>query len=246
MKDDKELGSNLCANVQDQRKLRTRERNAVLDLIERRGLDPIDFTWDQRLVAGGIVESIEHASSESYFTVGVSDDGTYYFGEFEPGNTAQVQRFGGLDRHETQINLGVWLTNVRTEIAEADRWAEVADARQELSSVFDATDELDAPLSDADRLRIGEHLAWIRETITSNHELTTEQLALLDTRLADLEAAAHRLTRKDLAMVAIGTVFTVAVELSLPSDVRTELMRATIGVISSIVRHVAELPPPLA
>jgi hypothetical protein len=231
--------------VQDERKLRTRERNAVHAAIERLGLDPVEFTWSDRLSAGSIVESIEHAPTDSYFTLGVSDDGTYYFGEFEPGNVAQVQRFGGLNWPDAEANLRAWLGNIQTEFAEADRWAEVDHAREELSAVFDGDADFDVPLSPDDQQRIVEHLGWIRETITTAQDMTPGQLALIDTRLGELEAASHRLTRKDFALLAIGGVVTLVISVGVLPEVRSELLRATIIVVSAITRGVAELPPPV-
>jgi hypothetical protein len=216
----------------------------VWEQIEHLELDPLEFRWSERVDRWDKVDSLEHDATGSYFLIGVGGDGTFYFIEYDPGTTAQVSKEGGLSWPDTLIHLRLWLKAVAEEADEPDKWETTDEAREQLTSMLDATVGLDAPLSTLERERIVEHLSWVREEVVVHHDLTPGAVAMLDARLEEIESAASRLTKKDFLNYAIGAMVTLAVELALSAEIRSALLRATIAIVSNTFEGFRELSPP--
>jgi hypothetical protein len=75
-----------------------------------------------------------------------------------------------------------------------------------------------APFAEAEQEQISAQVKEIRAFITAMQELTADQLADVDERLANIEETSKRLGRKDWLMASVGAVFSlVLTDLITPS-----------------------------
>lgn len=227
------------------RKLRSRELNSVLRVVENVGFDPAEFRWDERTGNSLLeeLESLEHEESDSYFAIGITGDGTFYFGQCDPGAVTQVERFGKCDWPDITSHLTRWLRDVKP-LDEPNRWVEVGKSQEDLASALGVSASLETTLTDDEQQRVLEWVDSIRTTINETHELDKAQIEILDARLAEIAEASKRLTRKDFLNYAIGSVLTIGIELSLRGSVATDLLRAALTVVTHIVTGFPELSPP--
>jgi hypothetical protein len=230
----------------DERALRNRERRVLHDLVVANGYNSNEYEWTttHHPGSGGFgarIEALEHRRSGSFFAIGVASDGTYYYGSFDPGQEAQVDRFGGRKWAEVTDLFVDWLGAIDPD-EEADPWEEVAYTREELVDALGAQ-TANTALSSSEQTQVEEFVAAVRVTVTSARELSPPELERLDERLAEIEDAARRLTRKDFYNYAIGAVLTIAIELSLRSPTLGELVKHAIVALGHLVSGIAELPP---
>ena len=92
----------------------------------------------------------------------------------------------------------------------------------------------DTPFTPEERDVIATQLREIRELIVGGASLNAAQLAALDERLEYVEAASHRLSRRDWANIFLSTIFSFAMEHALGSGLVTEVLQLAAHVLGHL------------
>lgn len=197
--------------------LRKTQREDIFGAIEGAGFRPQEFGLEW---ATGADESIcRHQSGARFAVRGVAGDySTWWSAGDEP-----VWEREKLSWFRVMEQVGFWLSAVKRDVETPDSWAQLQRERQLLASVSDEAVE-NTPFTAGERDEIAEQLRELKNYIMRTHELSDEQVRLLDERLAYLADAAKRVGRKDWFLMASGAMLSYVLAAALPPDAATHVL----------------------
>jgi hypothetical protein len=245
--------------------LRKRQRNDLFAAVVDSGLNATEFdlsvknvppsatvgallTREQQADDDNWLAIIDHPASESRFKV--------Y--PLSPTSPSRLPRFFvwskvGADPFEREyplewsgvpVSAAEWATGVKDYVDTPDLWNEMR-AQRELLAETTLESLENTPFTPAEQAAISAQLREIKNYISENYELTSEQFARAEARIDEAEAASHRLHRKDWLLLFLGTTVTLYVADVVPA---TAVQHITALVLQGLghLFGIAGSPPPIA
>ena len=222
-----------------------RRKNRLLEVIREVGFDPHDFTagQDKSSPAESFVVRLKNSSFS--FTVYPSEGDYDYFNIchtlLAPGfpespvmpDNGFVMPFG-----QVETKFREWLERVvegyKKEERLPDLWAEVGASPPILQIYRDK--EWEGKFSEMEKTEIRSSLGRFKVLLVDEFSPSRAQLEVIDQRLWYVAAALDRLNKFDWLGVAISTLMTIAVALSLDTDKGQQLFELFRTALSGIAR----------
>jgi hypothetical protein len=219
--------------------LTTTQGNDVFRLIERNGLDPHAFHWDE---TRAFTQRPYPADLLLYWPAGKPQAPEVFFAfgrdrlACSPGSERLYEEWRASEwRDETLPYVALWLSNVRRESGPSlwesfplERLGAVPEGRfnpQEHAVLLTRLHELE-------------------QRLTALESLTPEQKNLVRNEVRRIADAAQRLDRPEWLRFALGCMLTVVVASTIPQTVGASLMRWAVsafhGMVAGTVRYIPE------
>jgi hypothetical protein len=191
------------------------QANQVLEAFRKLDVDPASFVWELEEEP-----TLRHSASDYFFHFGLVDYGQHQ-AYYCPGeSTAHEESRGG--SWEGQLALVErWIVNLKREVGVPDLWAVLSE--QTALAQAASADSPNTEFTASEREQISAVLREIKAYIEHTNELNETNRVFLDSRLAYLEDAAHRLGRKDWLNIALGVLVTVVWGLVMAPERANEL-----------------------
>jgi hypothetical protein len=201
--------------------LRKVQKNEVLEILRNAGLDPSQFSWEQRYYSSGKyqgpAELLVHGSSGFFFEFSLRD-GSRHFARMSPGPEAsQDSAYPG----SWELQRGYverWAADVRAELEAPDLWDSLPSwhSLTELPPIF----EENSRFTQAELIEINERLDAIGAQLTSLAE-SNDLRTLAHGLIEHLRGEAPRQGRRDWVFLALGALLSFMVNAAFdPSRVR--------------------------
>lgn len=214
------------------------ERNAVLEIVQKFGLDPGEFSWEitnfhEYSNSGDTLHcnssKLSHGSSGFYYTFGSYTD------EYSPGYRDRVEtadvtdhRSSFLDPSDTKWGkrskaLQMWLGALREEIEAPDLWACIG---QEKALPYAASSEAadNRPFSEDEQADISRKLDELKGYIFEGQRFDASQADYIEREFSYIREAAKRFGRKDWLRLLLGVLVGQVVNLALSPEKARGLM----------------------
>lgn len=176
------------------------------------------FLWFSRTYSWAVT-AVGHPDTGSYFKIAQVDSQEFLIYFWTKNDVAAEERsnpweYGEGDRHSWEAviqNFTAWLGTVR----EADAYLKMPDLWEELKqnkkflTGSEEGDTENTPFTLSEQAEISAQIKQVRDYVKTNFELTSEQIADLDTRLDQAEEASRHLGRKDWMMLFNGAIFSL-------------------------------------
>lgn len=201
--------------------------NQVYEAIEKAGLSPDDFHWDD----DGDDTRLRHRPSVAYFVFG--GNASKYVVRYAAGD----QPVWKLEKHSWQAvmtSVESWLWDVKRDADTPDLWAELRGRTQLLDGVWDEAFD-NRRFTPDEQGEIAKQLSEFREYVQSAHPPSEQQLADLDAKLDYLVDAATRLGRKDWLIIFVGAIVAWLVASALQSDAAGQIFEALMSGIAQLL-----------
>jgi hypothetical protein len=133
-----------------------------------------------------------------------------------------------------------WLDAVKVHIERVEEYERAPDLWKELKRSKDflggqpEQDVENTPFTEAEQVEISGQIALIREYIKTAHELTSEQIAQVESKLDEAEGASRRVGRKDWLMAFNGAVFSLLLTDLITPPTAQHIMLMTIHGLSHL------------
>jgi hypothetical protein len=208
-------------------RLKQRQLNDILSLIQQSELDPSEFEWAD-------VESIEHQGvivghrarfgHECRISVLTHRPSKYFckFGlayiTFSPGAQHRVEFHEHLDVWEVKLQFTrQWLAELRKEVEAPDLWADIGQEKV-LSTAASSTDLDNRLFTAAEQSLIAAKLDEIKGYILEEQHFNAEQAEFVQREFADLKESSRRFGRKDWLRVLLGVLISQVINLALTPE----------------------------
>jgi len=218
-------------------KLLKTQKNQVLNIIYKAGLEPANFSWT--------TQQIPHTSvPPPYKIIQVPRlnylDGEHYFRfekyscTFSPGAKKAVQHEAGATSESFGGQLyyvDKWARCLKREIEAPDLWAEMEKYKTSISLTI-PEQLLNEPIPACEAEKISEKLSLLADKIEEHFELKDGQNQFVRAKLNYLAEAVKRQRSVDFVYTVIGVSVTIAMGLALAPDRAKEfweLMRSLMG-----------------
>jgi hypothetical protein len=207
-------------------------RNEIFETLLSAGRDPRDFE-----LTG---ETLSHPASGSSLTVG--QHGQSFIVRYWAGDADVVER-PSLPWGSVLGSVDEWAEEIERYASMPDLWAELASDREVITRAS-APDVENAPFTESERSDVVKQLAEIRRYAKTALRLSDQRMEELDGRLRYLEEATARVGRKDWLLIAIGTMFSIAVAAIIPPDEVRNLITIFLQPLGHLFGHAfPQLPP---
>jgi hypothetical protein len=190
------------------------QKNEVLRTIQTKGLNPVDFEWQEGKSRHKRIPKIAilvHRPTGYYFKFDYDPDG-FYFAIYSPGDDS-IDCQTNSDDWESMIgHFEEWLQSIDCQTSTPDLWS----AFRKESQLIKATSEAqidNSPFGAREKEKVAQYIAEIKQHLLANMELTGQQQEALNARLDYLKEASERLGRKDWLNILIGTLLGTAIQL---------------------------------
>ncbi len=210
----------------EEHKLLRTHKNRVLKILQKRGLEPANFSWKQRQIPDTrfpppykaiIVPRLEYIGGEYYFQF------EPYSCTFSPGQRQIVQHKSDVRADDQAVILvEQWAYFLSREITAPDLWAEMEKYKTSIS-LTPAEQIVNEPIPANEVEKISEQLSSLADKIEEGFELTNEQNQFVRSKLNYLAEAAKRQRSMDWAHNLIGVSVTIMMGLALAPDEAKEI-----------------------
>ena len=222
--------------------LRTGWKNELLDRVQKAGLSPPDFQWEEEPSDqpnyNYKVSILRHSTSKFYFKFDRRRTGGFTV-KFSPAKYQLEATKGGIrDWPQVVVWFDNWLTYLQEETA-PDLWQQL----QEYSpneSLVDTERISNTPFTYLEVERILSDLDRIEREIESSFSLQEQELAFVKRQIEYLKDGAKRQGRKDWFHTSIGVIATIAMGLALAPE-KTKFLWE---LFKSCVAGLLQLPAP--
>lgn len=213
------------------------QKNGIFKSVAAGGLELKECVLDDNDVGGRVT----HLPSASYFDF--EGDPRHYtattvVGEDHPGT---IEFFGYAALNE-QVQR--WAKQVKVDVETPDLWAELEREREMLMGARYEQAE-NKPLSSEDQKELKRLLREVKDYAAKTYSLSATQALSLETRFAEVEAAAGRIGRKDLRLLLLGVMFEVILTDLLPRDSVRSILVLAITALDHLFGGGGSTPPML-
>ncbi|HUU20400.1 MAG TPA: hypothetical protein VMW72_24845 [Sedimentisphaerales bacterium] len=220
--------------MEEDHKLLKTQKNQVLKIIYRAGLESANFFWTTQQIPDTSIRKIIQVPRLNYI------DGENYFRfekyscTFSPGVKKAVQHEAGSTSESFGGQLyyvDKWARCLKREIEAPDLWAEMEKYKTSVSLAL-PEQILNEPIPVYEVDEIANKLKQLADKIKEQFELTDEQNQFVHNKLNYLADAAKRQRSIDWVHTSIGVIVTMSMGLALAPDQAKrlwELMRSIVG-----------------
>lgn len=191
--------------------LQLTQRNAVFHAISSVGLEPTDFAWWDRGLAGfvpfeGVQDVLIHRPTGSHFQFIYASNGPWA-AHLELGIGRPTETLRTDDWQATIVELHSWLRVVKEEFEAPDLWAELERERQALARPSEGGEAENTPFSLDEMKILAAQMEALKVYVGRSEELNAHQQVEVIARLDYLlEAAARGTPRIDWWHLAVGAL----------------------------------------
>lgn len=214
------------------------QKNEVLEVIEKFGLNPSEFEWREiekdpvyYAADAGIISALAHVSTEYKFEFDMRGDTIW--ATFSPGEESPIGNRECRNWAEMLILVIEWIRNLKREIESPDLWAMIGEETK-IVEVAGAA-KTDQSFTPEQQQEIHRAMAQIKRFLVEDHQYQDEQMQFISERLEYLELAAKRMSVKDWLHTAIGVLFTIVIGLGLEPDRARELFSFAGNALSQLL-----------
>jgi hypothetical protein len=218
--------------------LKTTQGNEVFRAIEKNGLDPRDFRWEES-------RSYSHypypADLLLFRPTGKAEAPEVFFAfgrdrlACSPGVDRLYEEWAAGDwREQTLQYLGAWLTNLKRESGPS-LWESFPLSR--LTAVPASCFTADEQAVLVTRLR------ELEQRLTALESLTQEQKRSVREEMRRIAGAAQRMDKAEWLRFALGCMLTIVVASGIPQSVGASLMRLTLSAFHGMVTAIPHYAP---
>lgn len=231
--------------------LNKRDRNKIYRLIEARGLDPAEFSFEDTSNKITIVHS-----SESRFELTLEEQtihGLTNFGfdsDLERRYTCRFNVSGGIHGRRSAENYSIlidrwlptWLQEIRETVGAPDLWEELKNRRQLLAEAQSESEN--TPFTGEEQRKIADRLQEIKDQLREKSELTSEQLTEVHKKLDEAAEASKRMGRKDWLVFLLGTITALIITATVTGGLGEHIFSEVVHGLSSLFAGGYEPPSP--
>jgi hypothetical protein len=197
--------------------LRKTEKNGVLQLLEMRAFDPVQFDWSEKVVierqrtisTAYQVSVLTHRPTGYYMSFGSS------YMQWSPGRESKVESYQHLGDGSIKFSCcEMWLLELRKEVDAPDLWGSIAQETA-LPKAASSSSLDNRPFTAAERSLIAAKLDEIKAFLLEGQQFATEQAETVEREFAYLREASERLGRKDWLNNFLGVMMSLVIGLVL-------------------------------
>jgi len=219
----------------DYRLLRS-QRNVVFGLVQKVGLMPTDFRWDEVLdqESDYQISIITHIPGGFYYRFGSVID------RYSPGLETQKDMFQVSPRWESRFQVvSQWLKYVKREQA-PDLWGMIL---QETKLALAASSPVltNDAFTQVEKQQIVHLLAEVKDQVISSHRLQLEQKEAIDQGFSYLADSLDRFGKKDWLNLAMGTLLSTATGAAFAPDVAQDMYHRLMAAIEPLFQSILKL-----
>jgi hypothetical protein len=202
-------------------KLLVYQKNHVFDIIEKCGLNPIQFDLTESKIDGKVESQIKVKNHDYYFKFKDYNDPNYYIAycpqkEIFNEVSRVVQNWGDV------INsLSYWIGIIQLELNNPDKWKQFY---YETSKLKIVNNESNNPFTAFEYDELREKIEILKNKIASLN-LLPEQVDAINKKLSHLELLAKTLSKHDWNDIFIGAMVGLILHLTLPPELNQMIWR---------------------
>ena len=191
--------------------LRQVQKNEVFEVLREEGLDPSEFSWEERTYTGGRYQGpadvLVHKGTGQLFEFMLRDRSKHYARMRPAPNAVEGTEYPGSWEGQRDY-VRRWASDVRAELGAPDLWDSIRSWRSltELPPTFDEN----TPFSPAELLELNGRLDVIGARLTDLVE-RDDLRSLADQLVEHLRTEAPRQGRRDWFFLALGTLLSFMV-----------------------------------
>jgi len=193
------------------------QKAELFEIVKAQGFSPASFEHgpgkDERGRPSGFFVRLKKTD---YFFVVHPIGGDFQI-RYAPGEQYEEERFDSRQWSEASECFHGWLESLRTELNTPDPWDDVA----KFSAIVPFSPAQDNPntaFSYQETQAIWKALGAIQQTLLNEAHDSEEHQALIETQIGFLVESSKTMGRKDWLVIAIGTLVTIAVAMSLSPE----------------------------
>ncbi len=204
----------------DRQTLTKIQRNQVLEILLKAGLEPTHFSWNEvrSEFEIKIVSKLKHRNDKHYFKFDYSSDYGHY-GIYSPGAQILNVSCSPGDWEDQLNNVQQWAKILKKELESPDLWKELEKHQATFSLALPAKlNLLNDPIPVHEAEQIIKALNSLRREIKKQLKLSSEQNEFVSEKLGYLADAVKRQGRLDWVYTCIGVLATILVGLTLSPE----------------------------
>lgn len=218
--------------------LMTTQRNEVLGVLVKAGLDPNEFQWvtveSQTMSAPlpPMVDALAHTGSNWFFKFDWTHGIDERLSVFEPGADRVHNVARAVDWKMQLLHVRLWCESLRRELDAPDLWA------TSRSLVFPdlSGPEENSPFSEVEIKQIGTALDDVATRIEASGQVPAPELSKILAELQALREASTRVGRKDWKTMLLGALVGLVVSKGVDPDTMRVVWGHVVGAFGHVVR----------
>jgi len=222
------------------------QKQDVFDMLLEGGSEPHQFEWASQLTSGSVGGppptqiSILRSKSRPEFHFAFDFFHGNYHPRCSPWANKRFASLGAASWPSCLLSVQEWAQHVQDELKTADPWQ----ALPGLATTTDialASNVANTEFSHRETERLASGLNQIKRLLFGHIGKSTKQAALVENDIKALLNASERMGRKDWTNLAIGTIFTLALQLALPQEIvkqSFEILKQALTGLVPLVPHV--------
>ncbi len=194
------------------RELIASQRETVLKICQKHGLDPSEFKWEKvargNIYRGPFISKIVHKATEFYFLFEFTYEGELW-DEYSPSKDGDIER----DDHQTDwsirfTNVEMWASYVAREI-DAQRFLDTV--MRETKSLQQVTADCDdnSPFSKEEQSQIHDRLDALEARLIAVRDFQEDEAERIHLQFDSLKAESARTGRRSWLQMLIGAAVSV-------------------------------------
>jgi hypothetical protein len=215
--------------------LRT-QLNDIFRAIEKSGLDPGEFDWND----GGDRDQLSHLPSGfSFEFIGSPLHGRYIPSPQGPGEEWFDYRNRIDPWNSARDELKCWLAVIAREFGAPDLWKTFTRVPQTARPGPLVLSADNSPFSAAEQMRLRKQLKMVGAEIVKSHRSAVKHQDYVLARIEHVAEAVTRLGRRDWGMLVVGVLFQMAMDLGFDAVGAKRLFRLVFQALSGSVKRLA-------
>lgn len=200
-------------------KLLVSQKNKLFDIIEKNGLTPGLFEYNEIFYReGGVVTTkITLKNNSFHFSISSENKGRAFRIICSPGNVMYEDLYLGEYWLQLEDAYNKWLGYLKREMQLEDKWEKLNNEIQSLQLYKEGNDFLNSKFTVPEYLEIKQKIFQLKDGI-ARLELLPEQIALLNDKLDLVLDMTTQLGRFDWKSLFIGTIVSIIIQLGVTQD----------------------------
>jgi hypothetical protein len=181
------------------------QRNEILEALVAGGLDPADCKVESDSISDHPL-IVRHLPSESWFYI-YSEDGIEFYGQLDVADSTRF-RYPEVKWSVLLEKIENWAYDVMVELDTPDMWEQLRRENVFLGDTRQANVG-NTLFTSTERAEVVKQVREVREYVKETCSLSHEQLALMEARFEEAEAASRHMGRREWMTLFYGTLFTL-------------------------------------
>jgi len=221
-------------------------RNGFIKIIEEGGLDPLQFMITEKDAGREQKTILNFSDSGLLFYAAVAPQNHHIFRcnytTFNPQNPWRFAELPNIPHYnsnieEVYIRFGEWLQEVRShseESLEPDLWEQI-ETQKRLVTATSMPNEDKSPFTEEQKAQLRIAVSEFRMLVAKNFQPADVETEVINERLDYLAEAVERLNRFDWKALALSTLVSISIALSLNTEQGQKLFSLFMKVLKGVV-----------